>query len=148
MALQGNPGPLTFNKSTAPFEPLKDYVSYLRGLDHAGGWSLGGHSSGDVFATGADMTEPREDQQHLDRSGRRERPRAQDPVRRRWCWGRREAPAPTDRSKTLSHRGPGRPIPSLHKPQEIFNRLFDPYAGKGIEQVRAGLKREGQHSST
>jgi uncharacterized protein (DUF1501 family) len=28
-----NPGPLTFNKSSAPFEPLKDYVSYLRGLD-------------------------------------------------------------------------------------------------------------------
>ncbi len=50
-----DPGPLTFNKSTAPFEPLKDYVSYLRGLDHAGGYALGGHSSGDVFATGADM---------------------------------------------------------------------------------------------
>jgi hypothetical protein len=46
------------------------------------------------------------------------------------------------RSKTLSHRGPGRPIPSMHKPQEIFNRLFNPYAGKGVEQVRAGLKRE------
>ena len=44
------PGELTFNKSSAPFEPLKDSVSYLRGLDHAGGWSLGGHSSGDVFA--------------------------------------------------------------------------------------------------
>ncbi len=48
-------GPLTFNKSAAPFEPLKEYVSYYRGLDHAGGWALGGHSSGDVFATGADM---------------------------------------------------------------------------------------------
>ena len=44
--------------------------------------------------------------------------------------------------KTLSHRGPGRPIPSMHKPQEIFNRLFNPYAGKGVEQVRAGLKRD------
>jgi len=30
----------------------------------------------------------------------------------------------------------------MHKPQEIFNRLFDPYAGKGVDQVRAGLKRE------
>ena len=44
--------------------------------------------------------------------------------------------------KTLSHRGPGRPIPSLHKPQKIFNRLFNPYTGKGVEQVRAGLKRD------
>jgi hypothetical protein len=30
----------------------------------------------------------------------------------------------------------------MHKPQEIFSRLFDPYAGKSVEQVRAGLKRE------
>lgn len=45
-------------------------------------------------------------------------------------------------SKTLSHRGPGRPIPSLHRPQEIFSRLFNPYAGKAVEEVRAGLKRE------
>ena len=50
-------GELTFNQSAAPFEPLKDYVTYLRGLDHAGGWSMGGHSAGDVFATGADMSE-------------------------------------------------------------------------------------------
>ena len=48
-------GPLSFNQSSKPFEPLKNYVSYYQGLDHAGGWSLGGHSSGDVFATGADM---------------------------------------------------------------------------------------------
>ena len=39
-------GPLTFNQSAKPFEPLKDYVSYYRGLDHAGGWGLGGLSSG------------------------------------------------------------------------------------------------------
>jgi len=49
-------GPLTFNKSSAPCAPLKDYVSYLRGLDHEGGFGLGGHSSGDVFATGANMS--------------------------------------------------------------------------------------------
>ena len=50
------PGDLTFNKSTAPFQPLKQYVTYLRGLDHPGGYGMGGHSSGDVFATGADMS--------------------------------------------------------------------------------------------
>ena len=50
------PGELTFNKSSKPFEPLKDSVTYLRGLDHAGGYGMGGHSSGDVFATGADMS--------------------------------------------------------------------------------------------
>ena len=27
-------GPLTFNRSAAPFAPLKDSVSYLKGLEH------------------------------------------------------------------------------------------------------------------
>ena len=43
------PGELTFNKSSKPFEPLKDYVTYLQGLDHKGGWSMGGHDTGDRF---------------------------------------------------------------------------------------------------
>ena len=46
------------------------------------------------------------------------------------------------RAKTLARYGPGKRIPSVHRPQEVFNRLFKPYAGKGIEQVRADLKRE------
>ena len=45
-------------------------------------------------------------------------------------------------SKTLSHYGPGRPIPSMHNPQDIFNRLFRPYSGKSIKQIRAELTRE------
>ena len=134
-------GPLTFNKSAAPFAPLKDYVTYLRGLDHAGGWSLGGHSSGDVFATGADMVGKQKtnsisvDQVAANTHGHKTRYASM-------VLGTEGGTGSYGRSKTLSHRGPGRPIPSMHKPQEIFNRLFDPYAGKGVEQVRAGLKRE------
>jgi hypothetical protein len=45
-------------------------------------------------------------------------------------------------SKTLSHRGPGRPIPAMHRPQDIFNRLFAPYGDKSVEETRASLKRE------
>ena len=134
-------GPLTFNKSSAPFEPLKDHVSYLRGLDHQGGWKMGGHSSGDVFATGADMTEHEKtnnisiDQVAANHHGHKTRYSS-------LVLGTEGGTGSYGSSKTLSHRGPGRPIPSLHKPQEIFNRLFDPYAGKGVEQVRAGLRRE------
>ena len=136
-----NPGPLSFNKSTAPFEPLKDYVTYLRGLDHAGGWTMGGHSSGDVFATGADMTGHEKtnnisiDQVAAKVHGHRTRHAS-------LVLGTEGGTGSYGASKTLSHRGPGRPIPSMHKPQEIFNRLFDPYAGKTVEEVRAGLKRE------
>ena len=135
------PGPLTFNKSSAPFEPLKEHVSYLRGLDHAGGWKMGGHSSGDVFTTGADMTEHEKtnnisiDQVAANAHGHRTRYAS-------LVLGTEGGTGSYGSSKTLSHRGPGRPIPSMHKPQRIFNRLFNPYAGKGVEQVRAGLKRE------
>ena len=134
-------GPLTFNQSAKPFEPLKDYVSYYRGLDHAGGWGLGGHSSGDVFATGADMVGTQKtnsisiDQVAANAHGDKTRFASM-------VLGTEGGTGSYGRSKTLSHRGPGRPIPSMHKPQEIFNRLFNPYAGKGVEQVRAGLKRE------
>ncbi len=135
------PGPLTFNQSSAPFEPLSDYVSYLRGLDHAGGWAMGGHSSGDVFATGADMTGHEKtnnisiDQVAGNLHGHKTRYAS-------LVLGTEGGTGSYGSSKTLSHRGPGRPIPSMHKPQEIFNRLFNPYAGKDVEQVRAGLKRE------
>ena len=133
-------GPLSFNKSSAPFEPLKDYVTYLRGLDHKGGWAMGGHSSGDVFATGADMTEHEKtnnisiDQVAANLHGAKTRYAS-------LVLGTEGGTGSYGSSKTLSHRGPGRPIPSMHKPQEIFSRLFTPYAGKEVEDVRAGLKR-------
>jgi len=134
-------GELTFNQSSEPFRELKDYVTYLRGLDHKGGWKMGGHSSGDVFATGADMTETEKtnnisiDQVAANMHGHKTRYSS-------LVLGTEGGTGSYGSSKTLSHRGPGRPIPSMRKPQEIFNRLFNPYAGKGVEQVRAGLKRE------
>jgi hypothetical protein len=136
-----NPGPLAFNKSSEPFAPLKDHVTYLRGLDHAGGWSLGGHSSGDVFATGADMTGHEKqnnisiDQVAANKHGHLTRYPS-------LVLGTEGGTGSYGMSKTLSHRGPGKPIPSLHKPKEIFQKLFTPYEGESVEAVRARLKRE------
>ena len=136
-----DPGPLTFNKSSAPFAPLKKYVSYLRGLDHAGGYGLGGHSSGDVFATGANMSGPEKtnnisvDQAAARINGHKTRYSS-------LVLGTEGGTGSYGLCKTLSHYGPGRPIPSIHRPQEIFNRLFKPYAGKSVNQVRAQLKRD------
>ncbi len=134
-------GPLTFNQSSAPFEPLKDYVSYLQGLDHEGGWKLGGHSSGDVFATGADMTGADKtnnisiDQVAAGVHGHKTRYPS-------LVLGTEGGTGSYGRCKTLSHYGPGRPIPALSKPQEIFDRLFQPYAGNRVQRVRAELKRK------
>ncbi len=134
-------GALRFNKSSAPFEALKDSVTYLRGLDHAGGYGLGGHSSGDVFATGADMSGPEKtnnisiDQLAAKINGHKTRYPS-------LVLGSEGGTGSYGMAKTLSHYGPGRPIPSMHRPQEIFNRLFRPYAGKPVNDVRADLKRE------
>ena len=134
-------GPLAFNRSSAPFAPLKDSVSYLKGLEHAGGVGMGGHSSGDVFATGADMTASEKtnnvsvDQVAAKLNGHHTRYPS-------LVLGTEGGTGSYGSAKTLSHYGPGRPIPSMHRPQEIFNRLFKPYAGRGVEQVRADLKRE------
>ena len=134
-------GPLTFNKSAAPFEPLKNYVSYLRGLDHAGGYGLGGHSSGDVFGTGANMSGDEKtnnisiDQFAAKINGHKTRYAS-------LVLGTEGGTGSYGSCKTLSHYGPGRPIPSMQNPQEIFNRMFQPYAGSSVEQIRARLKRD------
>jgi len=136
------PGKITsFNKSTEPFKPFKDDVTYLRGLDHKGGYKLGGHSSGDVFLTGADMAE-RETTNNISIDQLIAKHHGHKTRHASLVMGTEGGTGSYLRCKTLSHRGPGKPIPSLHKPQEIFNRLFNPYGDKGVEQVRAGLKRD------
>ena len=134
-------GELAFNKNSAPFEPFKDQVSYLEGLDHEGGWSMGGHSSGDVFATGADMKE-HEKTNNISIDQAAARAMGHHTRYASLVLGSEGGTGSYGGAKTLSHYGPGRPIPSMHNPQDIFNRLFKPYNGKSIEQVRAELKRE------
>lgn len=134
-------GPLSFNKASKAFESLKNDVTYLRGLDHAGGYGLGGHSSGDVFATGADMSGSEKtnnisvDQMAAKLNGQHTR---YDSL----VLGTEGGTGSYGMAKTLSHRGPGQPVPALHRPQEIFNRLFRPYAGQSVQDVRVELKRE------
>lgn len=139
---QGSPGALvSFNKSSESFKDLKDCVTYLRGLDHKGGHKLGGHSSGDVFLTGANMGETETannisiDQLLAKHHGHHTRYNS-------LVMGTEGGTGSYLRTKTLSHRGPGKAIPALNKPQEIFNCLFNPYGEKGVEQVRTGLKRD------
>lgn len=134
-------GKITFNKASEAFKTFENDITYLRGLDHAGGYGLGGHSSGDVFSTGADMsgTDKKNnisvDQLAAKVQGHHTRYAS-------LVMGSEGGTGSYGMSKTLSHYGPGRPIPAMHRPQEIFNMLFRPYAGKGVNDVRAELKRE------
>ncbi|NNE91609.1 MAG: DUF1552 domain-containing protein [Verrucomicrobiales bacterium] len=134
-------GPITFRNASAPFQSLEKEITYLRGLDHAGGYGLGGHSSGDVFSTGADMSGPDKtnnisiDQLAAKHKGHHTRYGS-------LVMGTEGGTGSYGMSKTLSHYGPGRPIPAMHRSQEIFNHLFQPYANKSVNDVRAELKRE------
>ncbi len=134
-------GPITLNKASAPFEAVKNSVTYLRGLDHPGGYGLGGHSSGDVFATGADMCGADKtnnvsiDQLAATINGHHTRYPS-------LVLGSEGGTGSYGMSKTLSHYGPRQPVPALERPQEIFNRLFRPYANQTVDDVRARLKRE------
>ena len=134
-------GELTFNKNQSPFKDMKEYVSYLEGLDHKGGWVMGGHSAGDVFSTGADMTGAETtnnisiDQVAAKYQGHHTRHASM-------TLGSEGGTGSYGTSKTLSHYGPGRPIPSMSNLERIFDKLFKPYAGKSVEQVRTELKRE------
>ena len=104
-------------------------------------WEWEATAVGDVFATGADMTASEKtnnvsvDQVAAKLNGHHTRYPS-------LVLGTEGGTGSYGSAKTLSHYGPGRPIPSMHRPQEIFNRLFKPYAGRGVEQVRADLKRE------
>ncbi len=134
-------GPITLNKASAPFETVKDSITYLRGLDHPGGYGLGGHSSGDVFGTGADMSGAEKtnnisiDQLAAKINGHHTRYGS-------LVLGSEGGTGSYGMARTLSHYGPGQPIPALAKPQEIFNCLFRPYTNQSVEDVRARLKRE------
>jgi hypothetical protein len=139
---QGEPGELkSFSKSSLPFKELRDNVTYLRGLDHEGGWKLGGHSSGDVFLTGARMADF-ETTNNISIDQLMAKHYGHETRHSSLVLGTEGGTGSYLRSKTLSHRGPGKPIPSMHKPQEVFDRLFNPYGDKGIDEVRAGLKRD------
>ena len=46
-------GEMQFSKSMAAFNPLADRVTVLRGLEHPGCVSAGGHNAGDSFLTGS-----------------------------------------------------------------------------------------------
>lgn len=137
----GDPGPLSFNKNSEPFKEFENNLTYLRGLDHKGGWNLGGHSSGDVFLTGADMVSIEKtnnisiDQVAANMHGHKTRHAS-------LVIGTEGGTGSYLQTKTMSHRGPGKAIPSMHKPQEIFNRMFNPYGDQDLEQVRANLKRD------
>lgn len=131
-----------FAESHSSLQPFRDKLTYFGGLSHPLGRRVGGHKAGDVFLTGADISgaryrqsvsvdqvaamalgdETRFPSMVLSTSGGVNRPY---------------------KSHTLSYDRVGRPIPSLHKPQDIFERLFGVPSGQSKGQQRQAFQQKG-----
>ena len=129
-------------ETLSSLEPFREKLTYLGGLSHPLGRRVGGHPAGDIFLTGADISGSlyrqsisvdqvaaaaigdanRFPSMVLSTSGGVNRPY---------------------KSHTLSYDEVGRPIPSLHKPQDIFERLFGASSGQSKAQQRQAFKQKG-----
>ena len=125
--------------ASAPFQPLHEDITWLKGLDHVACRRLGGHGLGEVFLTGADMTIHKRNGVSLDQVIAEKY--ASETRFRSLTLGSEGGTGVYNRMCTLSHMGPGRAIAAMHKPREIFEMLFVDESDKDAARMR--LNKEG-----
>lgn len=112
-----------FNESLKCLEPLRKHVSILGGLSHPNGRKIGGHDTADIFLTAAELkggqlkNSVSLDQLLAAKLGDSTRFRS---LSLSVDGGVGEA----TRSSTLSFSRNGTPVPALHHPRLVYNRLF------------------------
>jgi hypothetical protein len=130
-----------FNESLKSLEPLREHVSVLAGLSHPHGRRIGGHDTADIFLTAAKLkggqlkNSVSLDQILAEKLGEATRFRS---LSLSVDGGVGEA----TRSSTLSFSRSGQPVPALHKPRMVYNRLF------GVEEGPIGRQRQELHNSS
>ncbi len=133
---QGEGRQFTFNKSLDCLEPLRDQVTVLGGLSHPHGRSIGGHDTADIFLTAAKLkggqfkNSVSLDQLLAEQLGDATRYRS---LSLSVDGGVGEA----TRSSTLSFTRNGQPVPALHEPRIVFDRLFGVDDGPVAQQRQA-----------
>lgn len=124
-----------FNESLKCLEPLRNQISILGGLSHPNGRKLGGHDSADIFLTAAELKGG-----HLKNSVSIDQLMAvelgEDTRFRSLSLSVDGGVGEATRASTLSFSRSGQPVPSLHNPRLIFNRLF------GIEDATIEARRQ------
>ena len=131
-----------FNRSLEVLESLRDDVTVLGGLSHPHGRKMGGHDTGDTFLTAALMNSRSlrntvsVDQVMADRIGDQTRFRS-------LVMSTDGGVGEPTRASTLSYNDKGRPVPALHQPKQIYERLF----GVGDAHTIAGQRRMRNTSS-
>ena len=130
-----------FNESLKCLEPLRDHLTVLGGLSHPNGRKIGGHDTADIFLTAAELKGGRlKNSVSIDQLMAAE---LGDQTRFRSLslsvdGGVGEA----TRSSTLSFSRNGQPVPALHQPRLVYNRLFG-VDDTPIEKQRQQLGNSG-----
>ena len=112
-----------FSEALRPLESIREEISILGGLSHPNGRSMGGHDTGDIWLTGAQLkgsnltNSVSIDQLLAQHNGHLTR----YPSLVLSSDGGVGEPT---RSSTLSFGKGGQPIPAINKPRQVFDNLF------------------------
>ena len=137
-------GKMRFGKSMAAFNPLADRVTVLRGLEHPGCVSAGGHQTADSFLTGSNPNgvgkSPSFDQIAAMTHGHKTRYPS-------LVLGNEGGMGGIGGSTTLSYNQLGRPIPSSNNVRSLFDGMFnsDPKMLKGQRSLLVSDKHRLDH---
>ena len=137
-------GEMRFSKSMAAFNPLADRITVLRGLEHPGCISAGGHQTGDSFLTGSHVNRaaksPSFDQIASMTHGHKTRYPS-------LVLGNEGGMGSIGNSKTLSYNQFGNPIPASNDIRGLFDAMFnsDPELQKGQRSRLASDKHRLDH---
>jgi hypothetical protein len=132
-----------FTEVLKSMEPLRDQLTVIGGISHPNGWSMGGHDTGDIFLTGANL-----------KSGSFVNTISLDQLVAESVGSATRFGSLTlssdggvgepTRSMTLSFSKEGRPIPAISSPRQIYNRLF----GEEQEANAQRQRRRIQNTTT
>ncbi len=128
-----------FTGTHASLESFRDKLTYFGGLSHPFGRRVPGHKAGDVYLTGADISgrsyaqSVSVDQVAAAAVGDQTRFAS-------LVFSSAGGVNTRFRSATLSYDRQGRPIPSEHRPREIFDRLFGAETGDSRKNKRNALE--------
>ena len=120
---KGRDANFEFNNSLRSLESLRSDVTILGGLSHPNGRQMGGHDTGDIWLTGAELKGAQlRNSVSLDQLAAESL--GQDTRFRSLTFSNCGGVGEPTRSSTLSFARNGQPIPALNQPRLIFDRLF------------------------
>lgn len=128
-----------FTEVLAALEPYREQLSILGGLSHPKSRELLGHLAGDTWLTAGDVRgELYQNSISVDQvAARALRRHTRYPS---FVFSTDGGVGYKSRVSTLSFNGNGRPVPSEHRPREIFERYFTPQGGATTAERRRSLQ--------